>query len=72
MPNASSGFVFDGYARNYDWVYDYLDNVLHQKLWVSEEYRPYMAVGSVRMVQYRVKNKCEKDNSTLSESCTDL
>ena len=72
MPNTSSGFVFEGYSRNYDWVYDYVDQMLHERLWVANEFRPYMAVGTVRMVQYRVKNQCERDNSTLTKSCTEL
>jgi len=50
MPNATSGFVFEGYSKDYDWVYDYLNQMLHERLWVADSYRPYMAVGSVRMV----------------------
>lgn len=50
MPNATSGFVFEGYSKDYDWVYDYLNQMLHERLWVADSFRPYMALGTVRMV----------------------
>jgi hypothetical protein len=58
-PEKNSGFVYEGYAQNYSWVYDYLDKTLHERLWVKDQYRPYTPIGSLRLVQFRVKNKCE-------------
>jgi hypothetical protein len=34
FPEPNSGFVFDGYAKNYDWLYDYLNKTLQERLWV--------------------------------------
>lgn len=43
-------FVSDGYAPDYNWLYDYLDTTLHQRLWLDDAYSPYTSIGSLRMI----------------------
>ena len=59
FPEPNSGFVFEGYAKNYDWLYDYVNKTLSERLWVKDQFRPFTPIGSLRMVQFRARNKCE-------------
>lgn len=70
MPNATSGFVFEGYSKNYDWIYNYIDMVLHERLWLADTNQPYMPVGTMRMAQYRAENDCKSGDAIYSKSCT--
>jgi len=69
-----SNFVFEGYISNYNWVYDYLDTLLHDRLWVSQS--PFSPIGALRFAQFRVQNLCDGDLATQSKAggneCLDL
>ena len=72
LPGNNSTFITDDFSPNYDWVYDYLDHLLHKRLWVDDAYRPYSAIGTVRLTQYRVQNECDMDSSNFLDGKFDL
>eukprot|EP00347_Sterkiella_histriomuscorum_P022659 403337641 len=57
-------------ANSYQEVYDYVDLILHEKLWVNGRASPYQPIGTLRMAQFRVESDCTSEE--IRQPCSDI
>ncbi|CDW84387.1 polycystin 2 [Stylonychia lemnae] len=57
-------------ARTYNDIYSYLDELLHERLWVKNKSSPYQPIGTLRLAQYRVQSDCTEKE--IREECSTI